>query len=532
MLTTSGPANRPAGWQSRFVRYIGTLRPARYAAPAGPAATSACFERKRAAQQEADQVVAPQVGDVGRLGGARPCRDENAITRHIAAQIGPGADAVAARDCPVRFAPGAGRGGRSAGRTRRNRRRRRPAGSPDSPARSPAPDRPSGQSIGRRGPPYGSSRGSRMSLGRSSCMRSSFVDEALALCLRTGAAYPAARCERRFSAPAAVAILRPRGAGRSSWSSISTNNWSISATAMHDHAVLGTSGNLRRICSTALGKIFTPRMIIMSSRGRARRRRAGQSGRPVVLPDRPHQVAGAIANHGAADAAQVRQHQFGQFSFGGRLGSVDRQKLGHEFAFVHVQAGRLASRQNPTGQLRSPRHDRTPGLARRLRCGGARRESSRPARRPESSTRTGQRADVDLPLVRHLGHVQRVAGRAKHDRGLAACASIQAAPDVFMPPPGTTRQPRAIAASCALQKPMKGPERKCQQRNVLVRDRRPRRACDSSSRSTSPNRRPYRARPAAGRACPRSGETARTARAARSGWRPARRPPADRATRP
>ena len=94
--TTSGPRNGPAGVVSIEVRYIGTLRRCVDVAQSSPSATQRLLERERAADHEADEVVAPVRLDVVRLLDQLAVAPD-AVARQVGADVEVGAERRHAR---------------------------------------------------------------------------------------------------------------------------------------------------------------------------------------------------------------------------------------------------------------------------------------------------------------------------------------------------------------------------------------------------------------------------------------------------
>ncbi len=84
--TTSGPWNGPAGTVSTAVRYIGTVQSQVMWRSSMPPSTQRLFERKRAADGEGDEIVAPVFDDVGRLVDQRAVAPD-AVARQVGADV-------------------------------------------------------------------------------------------------------------------------------------------------------------------------------------------------------------------------------------------------------------------------------------------------------------------------------------------------------------------------------------------------------------------------------------------------------------
>ena len=87
--TTSGPLKRPAGWRRDRGRVHRDVRALLDVADRQPGGQQRALERERAADQERDEVLAPDVADVGRLVDDLAV-DVDAVARDVGAQIGAG----------------------------------------------------------------------------------------------------------------------------------------------------------------------------------------------------------------------------------------------------------------------------------------------------------------------------------------------------------------------------------------------------------------------------------------------------------
>ena len=84
--TTSGPVNRPPAGSATTSGTSARSRPARRAAPARPPPQQRALEGEAAADEERDEVVAPDVADVGRLGDQLAVHPD-AVAREVGAEV-------------------------------------------------------------------------------------------------------------------------------------------------------------------------------------------------------------------------------------------------------------------------------------------------------------------------------------------------------------------------------------------------------------------------------------------------------------
>ena len=99
------------------------------------------------------------------------------------------------------------------------------------------------------------------------------------------------------------------------------------------------------------------------------------------LKPRPHDVARAVANDRAAEAAERREHQLGQLAVGGRAAGGQREELGDELGLDDVQAAARLVAIAPGADLRRAGVVDQRGRSRPTRSAAAGRAPSRPARR-------------------------------------------------------------------------------------------------------------------------------------------------------
>ena len=86
METTSGPWKGPLARVSILVTYIGTFRPALDMAHRDAGALQRFLEGKRTANDEGDEIVTPDIGEVGDP-VAPPLLREDPVERHIGRDI-------------------------------------------------------------------------------------------------------------------------------------------------------------------------------------------------------------------------------------------------------------------------------------------------------------------------------------------------------------------------------------------------------------------------------------------------------------